>query len=194
MDYEQKFLDRLFVYRLQYAFSFIVAVICWIVVLNTIVRSFCSELEQVCYVYFGPCIVFSLYNTFTYFWSSYLAKKYGIEMFGDLDQKWLKEHQAFDSKAFGKIFAKLIQCRKVGGLYMLVVIVPAAVIHMGLALAVGILYVICYLFYRSTYLDDSLSYKVPRVFGGGGEVISKIIDDDFNQKLDELNHNLKQKK
>ena len=77
---------------------------------------------------------------------------------------------------------------------MLVVIVPAAVIHMGLALAVGILYVICYLFYRSTYLDDSLSYKVPRVFGGGGEVISKIIDDDFNQKLDELNHNLKQKK
>jgi len=194
MDSEQKFLNRLFIYRLQYFVSFIMAVICWFFILFAIIKPFYPEREQVCYGFLAPCIVFCFYNTFTYFWSSYLAKKYGIEMFGDLDQKWLKEHQAFDSKAFGKIFAKLIQCRKIGGLYMLVVIVPAAVIHMGLALAVGILYVICYLFYRSTYLDDSLSYKVPRVFGGGGEVISKIIDDDFNEKIDELNKNLKQKK
>ena len=65
---------------------------------------------------------------------------------------------------------------------------------MGVAAFVGILYIIVYLFYRETYLDDSLSYKIPRVFGGGGEVISKIIDDDFNEKIDELNRNLKQKK
>ena len=194
MDSEQKFLNRLFVYRLQYFISFIMAVICYFLVFFAIVNPFCPVREQGGYVSMAPSLVFSLFNTFTYLWSLYLAKKYGIEMFSDLDQKWLKEHQAFDSKAFGKIFAKLIQCRKIAGLYLLIVITPLALLHMEVAAIIGILYIIVYLFYRSTYLDDSLSYKVPRVFGGGGEVISKIIDDDFNEKIDELNKNLKQKK
>jgi len=158
------------------------------------VKSFCPIDRQFLYMPLAPSLVFALYNTFTYFWSSYLAKKYGIEMFGDLDQSWLKEHQAFDSKAFGKIFEKLIQCRKIAGLYMLAVIVPLAALHMGVAAVVGILYIVGYLFYRETYLDDSLSYKVPRAFGGGGVVVSKIIDEEFNEKLDKLNQTLDHKK
>ena len=194
MNSEQKFLNRLFVYKLQYIVSFVVAVACWCIVGWTIIETFCEKNNQPLFIFLAPSLVFSLYNTFTYFWSSYLAKKYGIEMFGDLDQTWLKEHQAFDSKAFGKIFEKSIQCRKVAGLYMLALIVPIAVLNMAVAAVVGILYIVGYLVYRSTYLDDSLSYKIPRAFGGVGTVVSKIIDDEFNAKLDELNKNLKEKK
>lgn len=191
MDSEKKFLNRLFVYRLQHIVSFVAAVICWLIMFFAIINPFYLEQDQVYYGFLAPSLVFALYNTFTYFWSSHLAKKYGIEMFGDLDQRWLKEHQAFDSKAFGKIFAKLIQCRKVAGLYMLAVIVPIAVLNMAVAAVVGILYIVGFLVYRDTYLSDSLSYKIPRAFGGGGVVVSKIIDDDFNDKLDSLK---KQKK
>ena len=194
MDDEQKFLNRLFVYRLQHIVSFVAAIIVYFVFFWTTVSGKLGEPDEVYYVSLMPALVFALHNTFTYFWSSYLAKKYGIEMFGDLDQLWLKEHQAFDSKAFGKIFAKLIQCRKVAGLYMLAVIVPIAVLNMAVAAVVGILYIVGYFVYRTTYLDDSLSYKVPRVFGGGGVVVSKIIDENFNEKLDKLNKNLEQKK
>jgi hypothetical protein len=116
-----------------------------------------------------------------------------MEMFADLDQEWLREHQAFDSKAFGEIFARLIQCRKIAGPYMLAVIVPAAFINMYLATGVGVVYTVAYFFYRNTYFDTAISYKIPRAMGGGGIVVSKIIDEEFNKKLDNLSKKLDQK-
>jgi hypothetical protein len=113
-------------------------------------------------------------------------------MFADLDQDWLREHQAFDAKAFGEIFARLIQCRKIAGPYMLAVIIPVAFINMYLATAVGVIYLAVYFYYRLTYFDTAISYKVPRAFGGG-TVISKIIDPEFNEKLDKLTKKLDQK-
>ena len=107
-----------------------------------------------------------------------MSEIYGIELFADLDQEWLKEHQGFDSKAFGDIFARLIQCRKIAGPYMLAVIVPLAFIHMGLAAVVGVIYSIGYLgFYRPTYLDAAVSYKIPRVFGDSF-IVSKVLGED----------------
>ena len=115
MDLEQKFVNRLFMYRLQHVASLALTIICWWLILDAI-DLFCPK-NNGFVGFFGIPLIFSLYNTFTYFWSSYLAKKYGVEIFGDLDQKWLKESREFDSKDFDEKFLKLIQCRKIAGLY-----------------------------------------------------------------------------
>ncbi len=175
MDSKNKFLKRMFLYRLQYFIGGICAlficvgldeVLTWIKVSLDIINPFAAGFVA---------LIFSLFNTFTYFWSKRMSEIYGIEMFADLDQEWLKEHQGFDSKAFGDIFVRLIHCRKVAGPYMLAVIVPLAFIHMGLAVAVGYIYLIGYLgLYRPTYLDAAISYKIPRVFGNSF-IVSKVL-------------------
>lgn len=197
---KDKFLHRMFLYKLQYLIAGIVSISMWYgifvffcyldykIVSNAVFRKI---MEGV--FISAPILIFALFNTITYFYSKFLSKKYGIEMFADLDQSWLREHQAFDSKAFGEIFARLIQCRKIAGPYMLAVIVPVAFINMYLATGVGIIYFLAYFFYRMTYFDTAISYKIPRAFGGGGIVVSKIIDDEFNERLDKLNKNLTEK-
>jgi len=188
------FLKRLFSYRVQYLLGAILAFAIWysvgLLIFKILKIKFTFDEG---FMIFAIPFCFSLFNTVTYFYSTHLAKKYGIEMFSDLDQDWLREHQAFDSKAFGEIFARLIHCRKIAGPYMLAIITPLAFINMHLATGVGVIYFIGYFFYRMTYVDDAVSYKVPRTMGGSGEVISKIIDPEFNERLDRLNKNLEQK-
>ena len=145
------------------------------------------------FVFLSPFLAFTLFNTSTYLYSKYLTKKYGADLFGDLDQSWLKEYQGFDSSAFGEIFTKLIQCRKVAGPYMLAVIAVTSLIHTGFAAFVGLIYVIAYVFYRETYLDIAIADKVPRSMGGG-VVVSRIIDREFTDKIDQLNKNLEKKR
>ena len=188
------FLKRMFLYRMQDIIAAIIAVVIWygIFVFFCYLEAYynMSEKYSIYAVFFAPIFIFSLFNSVTYFYSKCLAEKYGIEMFGDLDQDWLKEHQAFDSKAFGDVFARLIQCRKIAGPYMLAVIIPLACIHMYLATGVGALYCVVYTVYRSTYLDTAISYKIPRAFGGGGSIISKFIDETFNKKIDTISKKL----
>ncbi|MDR0753558.1 MAG: hypothetical protein LBE95_02745 [Holosporaceae bacterium] len=198
---EDKFLKRMLLYRLQYLIAGIVSITVWYAIFVFFCFLDYKYRTAVVFRMIGknvliaaPAIVFSIFNTVTYFCRQYLANKYGVEMFADLDQDWLREHQAFDAKAFGEIFARLIQCRKVAWPYMLAVIIPVAFINMYLATAVGVVYFIAYFYYRLTYFDTAISYKVPRAFGGGGTVISKIIDPEFNDKLDKLAKKLDQKK
>lgn len=184
----------MFLYKLQYAMAGVVAPLIWYSMLMLFVWKLNLHDDTTTYfMIFALPLIFALFNTITYFYSKSLAKKYGIEMFADLDQEWLREHQAFDSKAFGEIFARLIQCRKIAGPYMLAIIVPAAFINMYLAIGVGVIYIIAYFFYRNTYFDTAISYKIPRAMGGGGIVVSKIIDEEFTAKIDKLNKNLEQK-
>lgn len=194
MTDKEKFLHRMFLYRMQYFLSACVVFIIWFNI-GKIYRNLLLSNDEfgIFWTFEFPIVAFPIFNTITYFYSKFLAKKYGIEMFADLDQSWLREHQAFDSKAFGEIFARLIQCRKIAGPYMLAVIVPVAFINMYLATGVGVIYIIAYFFYRMTYFDTAISYKIPRAFGGGGIVVSKIIDDEFNERLDKLNKNLTEK-
>ena len=141
-------------------------------------------------------MIFALFNTITYFYSKYLTKKYRADLFGDLDQDWLREFQGFDSSVFGEIFTRLIQCRKIAGPYMLAVVLfidLLSLISIGLAAFVGLVYVIAYLFYRQTDLDIAVADKVPRSMGGG-VVVSRIIDREFTDKIDQLNKNLEKKK
>ncbi|MCR4555809.1 MAG: hypothetical protein K5766_03290, partial [Alphaproteobacteria bacterium] len=77
--------------------------------------------------------------------------------------------------------------------YMLAVIAVTSLIHTGFAAFVGLVYVIAYLFYRETYLDIAIADKVPRSMGGG-VVVSRIIDREFTDKIDQLSKNLEQAK
>lgn len=178
---KEEFLRRMFLYRLQYVIGGICALFIWLMLLGVIFAiEVLHEIGGI-FLFSGPVLIFSLFNTFTYFWSKRMSEIYGIEMFADLDQEWLKEHQGFDSQAFGDIFARLIQCRKIAGPYMLAVIVPLAFIHMGLAVIVGYIYLIGYMFYHETYFEDAISYKIPRVFGGH-VIVSKVLGENEEEE------------
>lgn len=190
MNDKELFLKRMFLYRLQHWIAFLLSPSIWFGTLSWVA----SKWHKTGNVWFqdtfmtiilcAPFIIFFIYNTITYFYSKYLVERYGIEMFSDLDQDWLIEHQAFDCKVFGECFARSIQCRKIAGPYMLMVMIPAILINIYVATGSGILYFGLYFLYRDVYLDTAVSYKVPRAFGGGGVVVSKIIDPDFNKIID----------
>ena len=204
MKDKDKFLRRMYIYRLQYVFGGIITFVAW-VLLNSLF--YCNWWTDLCSILgiwkvkdylsmlllYTPIIAVSVFNTVTYFYSKYLANKYGADLFGDLDQNWLKEHQGFDSSVFGEIFTRLIQCRKIAGPYLLATFFAATLIHQYLGIIIGIVYVIAYSFYRDTYLDTAIADKVPRSMGGG-IVVSRIIDREFTDKIDQLNKNLEKKK
>ena len=77
--------------------------------------------------------------------------------------------------AFGVIFRQQIECRKVAGPYMFVILVSLAWVIAIVSTVVGVLYFIGYAIYRNTYLVDALSDRIPRAFGGG-IVISRTLD------------------
>jgi len=194
------FLKRMFEYKSQYLITIVMSVImcglriCGLRFLE--IKNIFTE-DQVSSIFLMTLFfIFAVFNTSTYLYSKYLVKKYGADLFGDLDQDWLREFQGFDSSAFGEIFTRLIQCRKIAGPYMLAVVLfidLLSLISIGLAAFVGLVYIIAYVFYRETYLDIAIADKVPRSMGGG-VVVSRIIDREFTDKIDQLNKNLEKKK
>lgn len=197
---KELFLKRMFEYKAQYIIATAMSVIAcclWICILRFLeIKNVFTE-DQVSSIFLMTLfLIFAVFNTCTYIYSKYLTKKYGADLFGDLDQSWLREHQGFDSSAFGEIFTRLIQCRKIAGPYMLAVVLfidLLSLISIGLAAFVGLVYVIAYVFYRQTYLDIAIADKVPRSMGGG-VVVSRIIDREFTDKIDQLSKDLKQAK
>ena len=192
------FLKRMFEYRIQY---FIAGIMAFIFLCFWEYGMFLLNEHKNVTENFTVCgctgeaifLVRAIFNTSTYLYSKYLVKKYGADLFGDLDQNWLKEFQGFDSSAFGEIFTRLIRCRKILGPGLLAVLIVLTVIHTALATFVGLIYVIAYNFYRDTYLDTAIADKVPRSMGGG-VVVSRIIDREFTDKIDQLSKNLEQAK
>lgn len=114
-------------------------------------------------------------------------------MFDDLDQEWLKDYQGYDSKVFGEIFSRLIQCRKIAGPYGLSIFILSSLVNVGIAFFIAIAYMVGYLLYRNTYLGDALADRVPRAFGDGGNIVSKIIDNDFKKSVSNIKHQLEEK-
>lgn len=197
-NFRDIFLKRMFEYKIQYLIATVISFGLWYGLMfgvrflehQNIVIDFSYSLK---YLFLAPFLIFALFNTVTYLYSKYLVKKYGADLFGDLDQDWLREFQGFDSSAFREIFTRLIQCRKIAGPYMLAVIIVSSLIHTSFAVFVGLVYIIAYVFYRQTYLDIAIADKVPRSMGGG-VVVSRIIDREFTDKIDQLNKNLEKKK
>ena len=75
----------------------------------------------------------------------------------------------------------------------MVIISLATLAHTGLATIVGLMSLIAYGLYRETYLDTAIADKVPRSMGVG-VVVSRIIDREFTDKIDQLSKDLKQAK
>lgn len=162
-DSKDKFLQRMFWYRLQYPVAFVVALLLSCGQLFFIWQ---GKYPQIEWGLPSAFVLFvALFNTVTYLYSKFLVKKYGVEMFADLDKESLLKHREFDSKSFGEYFASLNRYNKISGMYMLAVIMPAAFINLYLATAVGAIYFIGYYTYRITH-SDAISYKVPNVFTG----------------------------
>ncbi len=181
MDLQNKtnetiFINRLLLYRLQYVVAGIVAFI-----LSIFIFFICEDGAPVSVLTPMPWF-FSFFNITTYFYSKFLAKKYGIEMVGDLDQKWLKEYQGFDSKAFGEIFSRLLQCRKIAGFYIIPFLVLSYIIEVRITFFIGLIYIIIYLmFYRPTYFDAAIADRIPRAFAEG-MIVSRNLDNSSNKK------------
>jgi len=191
------FLKRMFEYRAQYVIATIFAVGSFASIMegsewlrnNIGAGEYLYRLLSNIYIF----LIFAVFNTVTYFCSKYLVKKYGADLFGDLDQNWLKEFQGFDSSAFGEIFTRLIQCRKIAGPYFLGVITISSFLGKAFALIASIIYCAVYILYRVTYLENAVADRIPRALRDS-VIVSRIIDREFTDKIDQLNKNLEKKK
>ena len=101
MTNKDKFLQRKFLYDLQCPIAVLLPIIIWYLWLFLLVRIIDVNDSLIgSFVSSTLFLVFGFYNLFTYIWS-----KYGIELFGDLDQEWLRKEQGYDAKnIWGDIF------------------------------------------------------------------------------------------
>ena len=178
---KKEFLKRMFLYRLQKVLAALIAII-GAFVYGLLMLEMKVNPNSNSFFIIILLVTISSYNTTTYLCSKYLTTKYGINMFDDLDQAWLKEHQGYGAANFGEIFSRAIQCRKIAGPCLLFVVTLLTCINVTLASIIGILYVIGYCIYYNTYFIDAIGDKVPRVFGNSN-IVSRVIDNK-NQNLD----------
>lgn len=181
---KKEFLKRMFLYRLQKVLATLIAII-GAFVYGYLMLEMKVDPNSNSFLIIILLVTISSYNTTTYLCSKYLTTKYGINMFDDLDQKWLKEHQGYGAANFGEIFSRAIQCRKISGPFLLFIVTFLSCINMTLASATGVFYVIGYCIYYNTYFIDAIGDKVPRVFGNSN-IVSRVIDNK-NQDLDITN-------
>ena len=187
MNNKDKFLQRKFLYDLQIPISFFCVLFSWFIIgkigvfigKNVFDISF-KELLDTFFVQYGVSslsFVFGLYNLFTYIWSKKMAEKYGIELFGDLDQEWLRKEQGYDAKIFGEIYSKNLHFRKLGAKSLFITVPLSFLPWPAIPFIVGIIMIVVYMVYRKVYFNDAMADRWPRVYGSG-IVISRILDQD----------------
>jgi hypothetical protein len=133
-------------------------------------------------------LIFGLYNLFTYLWSKKMAERYGIDMFGDLDQKWLIEYQGYDSTIFGEIFEKKLNLKKLGAKSLFITIPLSLTPWPIIPFLAGIVMMIAYVMYSNVYYYSAMGDRWPRVFGGG-VVISRVLDTGKGKNEEKKNGN-----
>lgn len=191
MTNKDKFLKRKFLYDLQCVGSFIVSLVVWWMSVYFLIKIIDMQADQGCIFLFNtPFLIFGLYNLFTYIWSKKMAEKYGIELFGDLDQEWLRKEQGYDAKIFGEIYSKNLHFRKLGAKSLLITVPLSFLPWPAVPFIVGIIMIIVYMVYRNVYFNDAMADRWPRVYGSG-IVISRILDQDsdFGKKNNEEEKN-----
>lgn len=197
MTNKDKFLKRKFLYDLQVSISFIFTIIIWFSVallgfymgvLFNIPDNIVLDTFWIQYGGSSLSFVFGIYNLFTYIWSKKMAEKYGIELFGDLDQEWLKKEQGYDAKIFGEIYSKNLHFRKLGAKSLFITVPLSFLPWPAVPFIVGIIMIVVYMVYRNVYFNDAMADRWPRVYGSG-IVISRILDQDsdFGKKKKETN-------
>jgi uncharacterized membrane protein YdcZ (DUF606 family) len=179
---KQKFLKRKFLYDLQSVVAFITGALVlyvYLICLFFLEYKFKFEIDKLGYnlMLSFPFLIFGLYNLFTYIWSKKMAEKYGIELFGDLDQEWLRKEQGYDAKIFGEIYSKQLHFRKLGAKSLFITLPLSFLAWPIISFIVGIMMIVVYIVYRNVYFDDAMADRWPRVYGSG-IVISRILDQD----------------
>lgn len=177
MTDKEKFLKRIFLQNLQMPMLIILTLLIWWLLLFFFAGVCRLEFENfgANFLAASPFLIFGLHNLFTYFYSKKLAEKYGIDMFGDLDQDWLIEYQGYDAKIFGEIYSKLLYFRKLGAQSLFITIPLSFTPWPAVPLIVGIIMVVFYILYKQVYFYQAMGDRWPRVFAGG-TVISRIIN------------------
>ena len=170
--------SRKFLYDLQGSIGFFGSLLVWFIFGQSLLVGLnFSEDFGVVFMLSSPFLVFGLYNLFTYIWSKKMAEKYGIELFGDLDQKWLKKEQGYDAKIFGEIYSKNLHFRKLGAKSLFITVPLSFLPWPAIPFIVGIIMIVVYMVYRKVYFNDAMADRWPRVYGSG-IVISRILDQD----------------
>ena len=178
MTNKDKFLKRKFLYDLQCPISFLGALLAWFLIIIILIRIFdVNDDFGSNFLFSTPFLIFGFYNLFTYIWSKKMAEKYGIELFGDLDQKWLKKEQGYDAKIFGEIYSKNLHFRKLGAKSLFISVPLSFLPWPAVPFIVGIIMIVVYMVYRKVYFNDAMADRWPRVYGSG-IVISRILDQD----------------
>jgi hypothetical protein len=176
MNNKDIFLRRLFLYDIQSLVSVVVGIlVIGLCAVFLILVLGVSEEKGLCFLASVPALIFGLYNLFTYLWSKKLAEKYGIDMFGDLDQRWLIEYQGYDSTVFGEIFEKRLNLKKLGTKSLYITIPLSLTPWPIIPFLAGIVMMIAYAMYSNVYYYSAMGDKWPRVFGAG-VVVSRILD------------------
>ncbi len=178
MTNKDKFLQRKFLYDLQGSIGFFGSLLVWFIFGQILLVGLnFSEDFGVVFMLSSPFLVFGLYNLFTYIWSKKMAEKYGIELFGDLDQEWLRKEQGYDAKIFGEIYSKNLHFRKLGAKSLFITVPLSFLPWPAIPFIVGIIMIVVYMVYRKVYFNDAMADRWPRVYGSG-IVISRILDQD----------------
>ena len=196
MNNKDMFLKRKFLYDLQVSISLFCVIFSWFIIgkigvfigKNIFDISF-KELLDSFFVQYGVSslsLIFGLYNLFTYIWSKKMADKYGIELFDDLDQEWLRKEQGYDAKIFGEIYSKNLHFRKLGAKSLFITVPLSFLPWPTIPFIAGIIMIVVYMVYRNVYFNDAMADRWPRVYGSG-IVISRILDQDsdFGKKNSE---------
>jgi hypothetical protein len=150
-DVQKKFFKKLVLYKMQYVPAVIMPLVIWY-----ILGHMPSTDEVAVFGFLGlvPSWHF-IFNTVTYFYGKRLVKKYGYEVFSDVDPQLLKEHFNVDSKSFGKHYKALMKYRRFAGPYMTAAITLSFFIHGYLAVAVAIACYTACSFYGSEFRNET---------------------------------------
>lgn len=149
---EEVFSKRMILYRLQYILAPILSLAIWygVFVFFCYLSAFhnvSDHFHEECLLE-APLYIVVFFNMITYIWSRFLAKKYGIGLFSDFDQEWLKGHSGFSAKDFGIVLEKRIERYQWLGPYLFPVIV-LALVRMWLGLIAGIVFYVLYRYHHT---------------------------------------------
>lgn len=126
---------------------------------------------------FMPSLGFGLYNLYRYISLQRMFNQYGISLYGDIDNAWLKEEQGYGIEVFeeihqkelyfGKLGAKTLQIT--GSVFMISSILECCSNEKsGFVLIISIIiYVINYITYQNkkqVFFYDALADRCPRAY------------------------------
>lgn len=186
MDSKQEFLRRKFWFDLQGLFALATVIGLWflVVVIDVLICDRFHISPDADFEKFGgaflattPFFAFGLYKLVCYIWTKRLTDKYGISLYGDLDQDWLKKEQGYDAKIFEEIYSKHLYFCELGAKTLFITIPLFFLPWLWLSISIDILVYLTYCLYKETFFHDAMADRWPRIYGSG-IVISRILNQD----------------